>query len=96
MPQLRRSRPGPSSSSIGEVKLRKVIPVLPSTKPEKSHIMEDLAVMGCLGLADKPWGFKEEQMVKELLGKLSNQFDNTLRGIPTCWTEEGWREVYTF
>ena len=78
------------------MKLRKVIPVIPSTELEKSQLMEDLTSMGCLGLAEKPWDFKEERMVREILGKLSNEFDNTIQGIPTRWTEEAWRVVYGF
>ncbi len=88
MPQLRRSRGGQASTSLVEVKLRKVIPVIPSTEPAKSQLMEDLTSMGCLGFAKKPWGFREEVMVRELLGKLSNEFDNTMRAVPHLWMED--------
>ncbi len=94
MPPLRRARP--ASPSGGGVKLRKVIPVIHSMEPKKSQLMEDLTSMGCLGFAEKPWGFREERMVKELLGKLYNQFDNTVRGSPSRWNEELWRGVYSF
>ena len=96
MPQLRRQRAGPSSSSAVEVKLRKVIPIIPSADPEKTQLMDDLTTLGCLGLAQKPWGFKQERMVREILGKVSNEFDATIRGDPVRWTEENWREVYDF
>ena len=96
MPQLRRPRAGSSSSPTVEVKLRKVIPIIPSTEPEKAQLMEDLTSMGCVGFAERPWGFREERMVNELLGKLSNEFDNTLRGNPHRWDEEVWRAVYGF
>lgn len=52
--------------------------------------------MDCLGFAKRPWNFREEQMVKELLGKLSNKFDNTLRGILSLWNEELWTTMYGF
>ncbi len=58
--------------------------------------MEDLNSMGCQGFAGKPWGFREERVVKELLGKLSNEFSNTARGVPSRWTEDMWRTVYGF
>lgn len=96
MPILRKSRPGPSSSAATGVKLRKVAPVVPDEEPAKEQLMEDLIAMGCLGLINKPWGFQEERMVKELTGKLWNQFDNTLRGMPLLWAESVWREVYDF
>lgn len=96
MPQLRRNRPGTASASTVEVKLRKVIPVIPSTEPEKSQLMEDLTSMGCQGLATKPWGFKEEYLLRELLEKPSNEFDGTLRAVPSLWKEELWRTVYGF
>ena len=35
-------------------------------------------------------------MARELLGKLSNHFDETIRGRPDQWTEEKWRAVYSF
>lgn len=95
MPQLRSQRGASGSASI-EVKLRKVVPVLPSTEPEKAQLMEDLTSMGCQGFAEKPWGFMEERVVRELIGTPSNEFDNTLRATPTGWTEEIWRTVYGF
>ena len=94
MPKLRRSRP--PSPTVGELKLKKVVPVIPTTEPERTQLMEDLTKIGCEGLAVKPWGFKEERVVRELLGKLSNQFDGTIRGRPDLWKEEHWRDVYSF
>jgi hypothetical protein len=52
--------------------------------------------MGCSGLLKKPWGFKDEEVVRELLDGVSNEFDNTIRATPTRWIEEVWREVYNF
>jgi hypothetical protein len=52
--------------------------------------------MGCSGLLEKPWGFKDEETVRKLLDGVSNEFDNTIRATPTRWTEEVWREVYNF
>ncbi len=54
MPELKSSRGGQASTSSVEVKLRKVIPVIPSTEPAKSQLMKDLTSIGCLGFAEKP------------------------------------------
>jgi hypothetical protein len=55
-----------------------------------------LQVMGCSGFLEKPWGFKDDRIVRELLDGVSNEFDNSIRGQPVRWTEECWREVYHF
>jgi len=95
MLQLRRAR-GRSITPTLEVKLRKVLPVIPSAETEREQLLQDLNRMGCPGLMDKPWGFKEERVVRELFGKLSNEFDNTLRGSPSKWNEAEWKAVYDF
>jgi hypothetical protein len=58
--------------------------------------LEDLQVMGCSGFLEKPWGFKDDRIIRELLDGVSNEFDNSIRGQPIRWTEECWREVYHF
>jgi len=93
MPELRSK--GRSSSST-TIKLRKVVPILPTTEVEKGELMHDLRTMGCPGFAEKPWGFREERIVRELLGKLSNEFDGTIRGMPGQWHNDNWRAVYGF
>jgi hypothetical protein len=52
--------------------------------------------MGCSSFLEKPWGFKDDRIVRELLDGVSNEFDNSIRGQPIRWTEECWREVYHF
>ncbi len=80
MSQLKRTRGQASSSS--DVKLRKVVPVIPLSEDTRAELMDDLNSMGCIGFATKPSGFKEEVFVQELSGKVSNEFDNTLRAVP--------------
>ncbi len=96
MPQLKRTRGHASSSSAVDVKLRKVVPVIPLSEDTRAKLMDDLNSMDCIGFATKPWGFKEEVFVRELSGKVSNEWDNTLRAVPPLWTEEVWRSVYSF
>jgi hypothetical protein len=85
-----------SSEVPSEVKIRKVVPEVPCDETERGELLEDLQRMGCLGLLEKPWGFKDDRIVRELLDGATNEFDNTIRATPTRWTEECWREVYNF
>jgi hypothetical protein len=85
-----------SSEVPSEVKIRKVVPEVPRDEAERGELLEDLQTMGCSGLLEKPWGFKDDRIVRELLDGVSNEFDNTIRATPTRWTEECWREVYNF
>jgi hypothetical protein len=79
-----------------EVKIRKIVPEVPRDEAERGELLEDLQRMGCSGLLEKPWGFKDDQVVRELLDGATNEFDNTIRATPTRWTEDCWREVYNF
>jgi len=85
-----------SNSPAVEIKLRKIVPVIPMGDGEKEQLVEDLTSMGCPGFLSKPWGFREETMVRELIAGPSNEFDGQLRGRPEQWTEETWRDVYGF
>jgi hypothetical protein len=85
-----------NSEVPSKVKIRKIVPEVPRDEVERGELLEDLQTMGCSGLLEKPWGFKDEEVVRELLDGVSNEFDNTIRATPTRWTEEVWREVYNF
>jgi hypothetical protein len=71
-----------------EVKIRKIVPEVPRNEAERGELLEDLQRMGCSGLLEKPWGFKDDRVVRELLDGATNKFDNTIRATPTWWTEE--------
>jgi hypothetical protein len=85
-----------NSEVLSKVRIRKIVPEVPRDEVERAELLEDLQTMGCSGLLEKPWGFKDEEVVRELLDAVSNEFDNTIRATPTRWTEEVWREVYNF
>jgi hypothetical protein len=85
-----------SSEIPSEVKLRKVVPEVPRNETERGELLEDLQTMGCSGLLEKPWGFKDDRIVRELLDGVSNEFEHSIRATPVLWTEECWREVYNF
>jgi hypothetical protein len=79
-----------------KVRIRKIVPEVPRDEVERGELLEDLQTMGCFGLLEKPWGFKDKEVVRELLDGVSNEFDNSIWVAPTRWTEEVWREVYNF
>jgi hypothetical protein len=79
-----------------EVKLRKIIPEVPRDESERAELLEDLQVMGCSGFLKKPWGFKDDRIVRELLDGVSNEFENSIRAQLVKSTKETWREVYRF
>jgi hypothetical protein len=85
-----------NSEVPSKVRIRKIVPEVPRDEVERGELLEDLQTMGCSGLLEKPWGFKDEEVVRELLDGVSNEFDNSIRAAPTQWTEEVWREVYNF
>jgi hypothetical protein len=65
-----------SSEIPSEVKLRKVVPEVPRNETERGELLEDLQTMGCSGLLEKPWGFKDDRIVRELLDGVSNEFEH--------------------
>jgi hypothetical protein len=85
-----------SSEIPSEVKLRKVVPEVPRNEIERGELLEDLQTMGCSGLLEKPWGFKDDWIVRELLDGVSHEFEHSIQASLIRWTEECWREVYNF
>jgi hypothetical protein len=93
---LTRNQKKKMSEVPSEVKLRKIVPEVPRDEIERGELLEDLQVMDCSGFLEKPWGFKDDRIVRELLDGVSNEFDNSIQGQAVRWTEECWREVYHF
>jgi hypothetical protein len=89
---LTRNQKKKMSEVPSEVKLRKIIPEVPRDESERAELLEDLQVLGCSGFLEKPWGFKDDRIVRELLDGVSNEFENSIRAQPVKWTEETWRE----
>jgi hypothetical protein len=77
-----------SSDIPSEMKLQKVVPEVPRSETERGELLEDLQTMGCSGLLEKPWGFKDDRIVRELLDGVSNEFEHSIRVSPIRWTEE--------
>jgi hypothetical protein len=76
--------------------LRTVHAVIPEDDEEKRQLAEDLTTMGCEGLLAMPWSIKSVPMVMELLYDRTNEWDNTIRGIPEQWTADRWADTYHF
>ena len=51
--------------------------------------------MGCLGLWEKSWRVRSEDMVRELVtGEVDRIYASTIRGRPDRWNAELWGSVY--
>jgi hypothetical protein len=85
---LTRNQKKKMSEIPSEVKLRKVVPEVPRDEMERGELLEDLQVMGCSGFLEKPWGFKDDRIVRELVDGVSNEFDNSIWAQPVRWTED--------
>ena len=79
------------------VALRKVHVVTPTDCEESNELGADLRHMGCLGLWEKSWRLRREDMVRELVtGEVDRVYTSTIRGRPDRWNAELWGSVYGF
>ena len=76
------------------ISARALSPVIPTSLLDRQQLQEDLSRMGCLGLYERPWSLKSDEMVQELVSGPPNQFEKTLRGHPPDWTADMWADVY--
>ena len=80
-----------------QISLKALVPVIPKTLTAlRQELEENLTRIGCVGLLNKPWNIKDEEMVRELVEGAPNQFDHTIRCKPEKWTTLAWRETYGF
>jgi hypothetical protein len=61
---LTRNQKKKMSEIPSEVKLQKIVPEVPRDETERGELLEDLQVMGYSGLLEKPWGFKDDRIVR--------------------------------
>ena len=79
------------------VSLRKVHVSIPTGREEDKELGADLRRMGCLGLLEKSWRVRREEMVRELVtGEANHVYASTIRGRPDRWNAELWSRVYGF
>ena len=60
------------------------------------ELVEDLTLMGCMGLHAKPWNLWNEAVLRKKLFGKRNQWERTMRQDPKRWTAEVWADVYGF
>jgi hypothetical protein len=58
---------GEEELGVPMVTLIHISPVIPEDSKERAELLEDLSQMGCIGLIDRPWSFRDEGMVREVL-----------------------------
>ena len=82
---------------VAQVALRNVTPSIPEGGLEHTQLEKDLKKMQCEGLLERPWSFKHEEIIQELLElERPTVFDETIRDRPQQWSSTHWREVYGF
>ena len=80
-----------------QMSLRTVTPNIPENPLELVELIEDLRRMRCIGLLERPWTLKREEIVRKLVQpECPNIFDGTIRDRPQMWTADLWREGYEF
>ena len=77
--------------------LRKIHVFTPTSREESNEMEADLRRMGCLGLLEKSWRVRCEEMVRELVtGEVDQVYAFTIRGRLDRWNAELWSRVYEF
>jgi hypothetical protein len=76
---LTRNQKKKMSEVPSEVKLRKIVPEVPRDETERGELLEDLQVMGCSGLLEKPWSFKDDRIVGKGGGGLAGRKDEYVK-----------------
>ena len=79
-----------------KVSLRYLVPIVPEDSEERADLIEDLSQMWCVGLLTKPWGFKDEAMVKELFQAPPKEWKKKIWAFSDKWTAGHWKEMYGF
>ena len=59
--------------------LKAIVPRVPENIEEQQLLEEDLCRIGCHGFLEKPWNFKMEEMVAELMGEKDNRWFGTIK-----------------
>ena len=78
------------------IALKAVVPGVPSNAKERELLEQDLHLISCYELLEKPWNLQWEEMMAELMGEKDNRWDGTVRQALERWTTAKWRMVYGF
>ena len=80
-----------------QMSLRTVTPSIPENPLKLAELKEDLRRMRCIGLLERPWALKREELVRKLVQpECPNIFNGTIWDRPQLWTAELWRDTYEF
>jgi len=67
---------------------RMVFPAIPFDLSIWKQLEEDLAKIGRIGLLQRPWNLRSDEMVQELIVGVLNQYELTVRGQLAAWNED--------
>ena len=77
--------------------LRNVTPSIPENPIQLEELRQDLVQMRCVGLLERPWMLKREELVREMVQpERPNIFDGTIRDRLQLWTADLWCDTYNF
>ena len=77
--------------------LRNVTPSIPENPIHLEELRQDLVQMRCVGLLERAWALKREELVWEMVQpERPNIFDRTIRDRPQLWTADLWCDTYNF
>ena len=83
-------------AKLPAVPLKAVLSVVPRGAKENAMLEEDLRRMDCHGLIKRPWCFKYDKIVAELLADQDNWWVGMVRQDPNKWMAGAWHKVYDF
>ena len=70
------------------VTAKAISPGIPSDPQHRKELEDDLVFLSCHGLIERPWSVKSDEIIRELLTGVSNQFELTVRGRPITWSTD--------
>ena len=81
---------------LPHVPVKPLILAIPTGDREFRELTEDLRAMGCEGLLSYPCNVHSEDMLREFLFLIGNQWDKTTQNDAKNWTPDTWAKVYRF
>ncbi|CAM6093915.1 unnamed protein product [Calypogeia fissa] len=77
------------SGIVYQVQEKPLRPLVPLDQEEKDKLRAKLSQMGCAPLLDLPWGFMNEDFIREVATiSIPSEFQGTVRGLPSKWTSD--------
>jgi len=70
------------------VAARMISPIVPSDSAKREELLEDLRQIGWVGLLERLWNLRNDDLIQELILGVPNQYELTVRGQPGAWTND--------